>query len=655
MLSTIPGELLTAIVESLDQCRDINAFARTNRRLYGIFNCFVYNFDAETPQTALDWAISRGQDGTVIKALEAGAKISLDMLMGAIGAGHLSTLRILLEADDSAVHSEGDGGRTPFAVACKDGHTDIVNFFLHTYSVDMEARDINGMTPLSLACVCGQLPVVAALLKTGKVDVESRDTHGHTPLINASAYGHTDIVKRLATIDDININAADVYGIGALHAAIKYKHEKVVKTLLDTNNVDINAKDVWGNAPIGLAMHYSHPGIVKLLLRIENTDLLNVNCYAQTALSAAATEPYFGAEDGVLELLLERNIPLEALDIRGRTALLSAAKTDHLYAVKRLLDSERVDYKRKDKNNRALLELAVFHGARKVVKELLKNDIYQMGKGGDLILTAARKGYSDTLRTLLQEGGLNANTTDNFGRTALHRAALYGRVDMIEILLDSGKVDADLRDNRGYTPFATAAGHRSLERYVMVYAFKLRQIHIDVNSRRNRGGMTPFAEACDNNDVDMAKWLLQNYPVDVNARFLRDSTPLIRAVRFNRSETATLLLNTKGVDINAQDRDGRTALAWAVANGNRELVHSLLAKEDIDPDIRDLHGRAPLARAVERGIKPIVEMLLDTGRVDPTAADRRGLTPMSRALKCRHLIIAEMMKKHYKSSRGLKV
>lgn len=654
MLSSIPGELLIAIVESLQRCRDINALARIDRRLYGIFNPSVYSFDAETPQKALQWAVNRGQDGTAIKALEAGAKISLDTLIDAIRAGNISTLKILLEADDSDVHSEDAHGRTPFAVACSEGQTDIVEFFLRTYNVDIELRDNCGMTPFSWACLRGKLPVVMALLETGKVDVESRDDGGQTPLMKAARSGCADIVKRLVAIDDVDLNSADAFDGRTLLIAIQYGHKKAVEVLLDSK-VDVKLRNFWEHTPLGVAIQHSHPDIVKLLLRTEKADLLNVNAHKQTALAAVASMRSFGAKDGVLELLLERGIPPDATDIKDRTALLSAAKDDNVYAVKVLLDSGRVDYHRRDKNNRTLLELAVFHGARNVVSELLKNDIYRHGSGSNLILTAARKGYSDTLHMLLKQTDLDANATDDVGRTALHRAAHYGRIDMIGILLDSGKADADLRDDKGCTPFATAIGCKNYERYLMVRAFLIRNIHINVNSKRNHGGMTPFAEACENNDVAMVKWLLQNYPVDVNARFLRGSTPLIRAVRFNRSEIIALLLKAKGVDVNALDRDGRTSLAWAVSSGNLELVRFLLSREDIDVEMGDSHGRTPLARAVERGVKSIFEMLLDTGRVDPAAADRGGLTPMSRALKCRHFVFVEMMTKYRNSERNQKI
>jgi len=68
--------------------------------------------------------------------------------------------------------------------------------------------------------------------------------------------------------------------------------------------------------------------------------------------------------------------------------------------------------------------------------------------------------------------------------------------------------------------------------------------------------------------------LLLKYGVDVNARSITDSTPLIFASKHNHKDIVKLLLKA-GAEVNAKDNDGWTALKWASHNGHRDVVKLL--------------------------------------------------------------------------------
>jgi hypothetical protein len=69
-LLTLANELLLTIDHSLVSERSINAFARTNRRLYLLLNDFLYKHNViEGKSSALWWAARCGQSGAAAKLI----------------------------------------------------------------------------------------------------------------------------------------------------------------------------------------------------------------------------------------------------------------------------------------------------------------------------------------------------------------------------------------------------------------------------------------------------------------------------------------------------------------------------------------------------------------------------------------------------------
>ena len=113
LLLNLPNEILLLIAENLQVEGDINAFARTNYRLYGILNPYLYRHNVERKDgTALTWAAKRGQDATAQKSLEA-AKIGVATqyryygradLLWAVRNGHKLVVRLLIRSGLSSLN-----------------------------------------------------------------------------------------------------------------------------------------------------------------------------------------------------------------------------------------------------------------------------------------------------------------------------------------------------------------------------------------------------------------------------------------------------------------------------------------------------------------------------------------------------------------------
>ncbi|HVF90169.1 MAG TPA: ankyrin repeat domain-containing protein [Blastocatellia bacterium] len=83
------------------------------------------------------------------------------------------------------------------------------------------------------------------------------------------------------------------------------------------------------------------------------------------------------------------------------------------------------------------------------------------GPQDDALISAAREGHDDTVRSLLASPGVNVNARDGRGGTALIEASRYGHEDVVKALLAAG-ADVKLKDDDGRTALmvASAGGHR---------------------------------------------------------------------------------------------------------------------------------------------------------------------------------------------------
>src|SRR5947207_13617146 len=105
-LLDVANELLLCISEKLESESDVNAFTRTNHRLYYLLNTYLYRRHAQKfGSTALLWAARYGREATAQRLLEQGANIQVMDSFGctplyiAAEAGHQAVVKLLLAND----------------------------------------------------------------------------------------------------------------------------------------------------------------------------------------------------------------------------------------------------------------------------------------------------------------------------------------------------------------------------------------------------------------------------------------------------------------------------------------------------------------------------------------------------------------------------
>lgn len=175
---------------------------------------------------------------------------------------------------------------------------------------------------------------------------------------------------------------------------------------------DLEAVGSYNRTPLHFAAEFGTPAAVATLLELgANMEARNV--FGMTVLHAAAT-----GRVGVVELLLDRGMAINATDKQEETPLFRAVREENPAVVKKLLE----------------------RGA----------DAFDRDSTGQTVLhVSALSGTSPVITRLLLEYGLDAYALDNKGETPLDKARRNQHTEGIAALLQRHKPERVLKRNHG--------------------------------------------------------------------------------------------------------------------------------------------------------------------------------------------------------------
>jgi ankyrin repeat protein len=249
------------------------------------------------------------------------------VLFAAVDAGCVPLTRRLLDAGASLVARDRLGAMA-LARAARAGHVALVELFL-AQGAPIDARNLVGATALYAAAENERQTTVAVLLAR-HADPNLPGPSGVTPLAAAAFKGNGRIVDQLIT-----------------------------------NGADPNVMDTTGKAAMTYAAGRGFALIVRRLLE-AGVDPTRAYGNDLTALMwAAGSEEGVGARAAmdVVEMLLSAGAPVDAIDNRGRTALMIAAELGHAEIVDLLL-GRGADRSIADKSGKRARDLAANQSIR---------------------------------------------------------------------------------------------------------------------------------------------------------------------------------------------------------------------------------------------------------------------------------------------------
>ena len=404
--------------------------------------------------TALHWATYHDDAETVALLVKAHANVNavnrygMPPLAQACTNGNAAMVKLLLEAGADA-NATLKGGETVLMLAARSGKVDVVKALL-THDAKPNTRERLGQTALMWAAAEGNTAVVRTLLEFG-ADKNAKTDSGFTPFFFAVREGHLDTVRAfLAAGADVNVlmqrsENAPTRARGAMRApvmspllvAVQNAHFELAIALIeagaDPNDVRTGVTPLHvvagvrkpdssdgsdGAAPAGAGRLSSADFVREVVKRGANVNFR----LPKGNPKQPGTSSLVGAE--------------------GATPFLFAADRSDLPLMRLLLELG-ADPKLPNFNNTTPLLAAAGVGTAEPLEE------------------AGEENEALEAVKLLLDLGVDINTVDNNGDTAMHGAAYNIYPQVVKLLADRG-ADPQVWKNRntaGRTPLFIAEGY----------------------------------------------------------------------------------------------------------------------------------------------------------------------------------------------------
>ena len=227
-----------------------------------------------------------------------------------------------------------------------------------------------------------------------------------------------------------------------------------------------------------------------------------------------------------------------------------------------------VDVNSKDDIGDTALHIAAILGHKEVIALLIANDADVNAKNNDI--TPLDNAEDETANLLRKSGGkTNEELEADEKVISIHDAAIYGNIAAIKKHLADG-ANVNAREFNAWTPlhYATANSRKETVELLVING-------ADVNAKTT-DDITPLHHSASNGDKEIVKLLIAS-GTDVSVKASNGITPLHKAALYSDKEISGLLID-KGADVNSKDDDGATPLHGAAFHGHKEVVEILISK-----------------------------------------------------------------------------
>lgn len=330
------------------------------------------------------------------------------------------------------------------------------------------------------------------------------------------------------------------------------------------------------------------------LLTSNGMDVNLTDKYGKTAL-------FYSIHSEVSELFINLGTELEKKDYEGNTALIKSRSWDH----SKMLIKKGANI---NAQNRSGYSYAMF-----VAKCLNIDHIkYLINHGANVLITDNNRKnllmYSTKpeITEYLISLGLDVNSTDSSGKTALHHSisGLPRKIENAEVLINHGS-DINSKDWKNITPIMIS---------VRFGSHKITKLLIEKGAEMDFEQM--FIRFAKSNKFDeyLANYLFKQ-GIDVNYQDINGKTAIIHAVERGSRESVSIInfLIENGADINICDNSGQSAIFYTVGFPSRKGALELLILHGANLNIKNKWNKTPLFYAKTNCDSSIVNILINNG------------------------------------------
>lgn len=357
-------------------------------------------------------------------------------LHAACAKGHPTVVSLLIDCSKPAdINRTDKDGATPYIVAAREGHAEVVRLLLGDQRTDYYSIDKNHLGAAAHAVRKGHTAVVKVLIEQSDHIAWTLTTpsgSGKSPLGEACTFGNLEIVKLVvARIPHVVVGEMHP-GVPILHQACGAGHVPIAEFLLQAGCPPNKYYAALGT-PFLAACKQGHAEMVRYLLQRPDVDPTIPQYGGNTALHVACAA---GRAEVVRLLLADPRIDVTKKTDVGLSALYIACVNNHGEVARLLVDDERVDPSQ------------FFHI-------------------GNCLFTALAQGKDNVYEALLRHRRVNANAMyavpdhPHLGVSLLHHLAEKGDLDRIEhLVMYSSRLVLVLEHGpSGKTPVDVAMAH----------------------------------------------------------------------------------------------------------------------------------------------------------------------------------------------------
>ena len=233
------------------------------------------------------------------------------------------------------------------------------------------------------------------------------------------------------------------------------------------------------------------------------------------------------------------------------------------------------------------------------------------------LLEAVGDGDLEKVQKLI-EGGIDPNTANDKGDTALILATDKDHFEIVKYLLEREDVDPDLQNNEGDSALIWAS-YQEFENIV-----KLLLEHDAKPDLQDNEGVTALIQASIKANKNIVELLLKhNAKPDLQDD---DGDTALKIVSYQEFENMVKLLLEHNAKPDLPNNEGITALIQASKDGNEDIV-KLLLEHNANTDLQNNQGDTALIWTSIKGNENIVELLLEH-KANVNLQDKYGWTAL---------------------------
>ncbi|XP_062583623.1 serine/threonine-protein phosphatase 6 regulatory ankyrin repeat subunit A-like, partial [Saccostrea cucullata] len=275
----------------------------------------------------------------------------------------------------------------------------------------------------------------------------------------------------------------------------------------------------------------------------------------------------------IVDLILEANV---ICDLKTCFYAVQSGNSEILFRFTDNVDLNQIEFSnhpRWSSFRGSLLQEICFFGQNQLIEPILRRypivrDV-KNEQGGNALHFVAFAGQKDSFQMLVNSGS-DPYSRSHLGTTVLHYACQNGKLNMVKYICDTYPklLTKSFDDYEGHSSLHWAAQSGNIE----LYQYLLEK---DINVSFRNGFPSPLNMACENEQIQMCKYLLKNNP-ELLKSIDKDGKTALHAAASGGNIDIFKHLTDKGFDIRNTTNIGKTVLHQCCMNGRLEMCKYLI-------------------------------------------------------------------------------